>query len=49
MGVNKEEVLIFYENQMNEQYKNDEKLILDIISNNVKTTDRYKKKIYIIH
>ena len=28
---------------MNEQYKKDEKLIKDIISNNVKTTDIHRK------
>ena len=37
------EVLIFYETQMNEKYKKDEKLIKDIISHNVKTTDYNKK------
>ena len=46
-NVNKEEVLIFYENRMNEQYKKAEKIIKDIISNNVKTTD-HKKRIKII-
>ena len=34
---------------MNEQYKKDEKLIKDIISNNVKTTDHNKKMKIIIY
>ena len=47
--VNKEEVLIVYENQMNEQYKKDEKIIKDIISNTGKTTDHYKRLKIIIY
>ena len=41
--VDKEEVLVVYDNQMNDQYTTDEKIIKDIISNNVKTTDHNKR------
>ena len=47
--VKKEEVLIVYENQMNDQYKKDKKIIKDIISNNVKTTDHDKRLKNIIY
>ena len=47
--VNKEEVLIFYENQINEQYKKGQQIINDIISNNVKTTDHNKRMQIIIY
>ena len=40
--VNKE-VLIVYENQMNDRYKKDEKKIKHIVSNNVMTTDHNKR------
>ena len=43
------EVLIVYENQMNDHYKKDEKIIKDIISNNVKTTDHNKRLKIIIY
>ena len=41
--VNTMEIIkIFYENQMNEQYKKDDKIIKDIINKNITVNNSYK-------
>ena len=37
-----EQIKIFYENQMNSQYKKDEKIVKNIIRKNVKSADHNK-------
>ena len=49
IGTNKEQLKLFYENQMNYQYKKDEKIIKDIIKKNVKSIDDNKVICIIIY
>ena len=44
-----EQTKIFYENQMNRQYKKDEKIMKNIITQNVKSADRNKDITTIIY
>ena len=48
IGNNKEQLKIFYKNQMNYQYKNDHNIIKDIIKKNVKPIDGIKETSIII-
>ena len=44
-----EQIEIFYENQMNSQYKKDEKIMTNIIRKNVKSVDHNKDITTIIY
>ena len=48
IGNNKEQLKIFYQNQMNYQYKNDDNIIKDIIKKNIKPIDGIKETSMII-
>ena len=46
---NKLAIKLYYENQMNSNYKKDEKIMKDIVKRNVKTTDINSKLTSIIY
>ena len=49
IGTNKEQFKLFYENQMNYQYKKGEKIIKDFIKKNIKPIDDNKVICIIIY